>query len=264
MKPWQIKLYAASLMKKEKVKLISKLADFSDKRIFDLGCSNGTVSHFLKQNGGRWVHADLDRENLVTSRELLGETLFQVGEGSLPLKERQFDLVVALDVLEHLTDDVKMVDEIRRVLKPQGLVIISTPISGGFFLLNWLKGKLGLTPEIYGHKREGYSLKQLQNLLEENGFNVIHASTYAKFLVELLEILLNVAYTRVNRIKGSRLRSGAISPSSAFDLNKNSKLFSIYARFIYPLVYLFTRIDKLLWFKTGYATLVVAQRMEIQ
>ena len=251
-------------MKKEKVGLVSKLTSFGGKRVFDLGCANGTVSYFLKRNGGRWVHADLDGENLVTARELLGANLFRVGEGNLPFKERQFDLVVALDVLEHLEDDGAMVREIRRILKPQGVVIASTPIGGGFFLLNRLKARLGLTPEIYGHKREGYSLKQLQDLLEESGFQVIHTSTYAKLLVEFFEIMLNVVYTRVNRVERSRLRSGAISPSSAGDLKKNSRLFTFYARFVYPLVYLVTRIDRLLWFKTGYATLVMAQRMEIQ
>jgi len=265
MKPWQIKLFEKSLMKKEKVGLVSRLCDFSGKKVFDLGCSNGTVSYFLRKNGGHWIHADLDMENIQTARTLLTDNLFQFSEGGgLPVGDRQFDVVVALDVLEHLENDADMVREIRRILKPNGGVIVSTPISGGFFILNWFKEKMGLTPEIYGHKREGYSLRQLANLLEDNGFNITHSSTYSKFLVELFEILLNIGYTRINRVKTSQLRSGSISPSSAKDLDKNSTLFTIYSRLVYPIVYAVTRLDKLLFFKTGYATLVTAERMELQ
>ena len=213
--------------------MVSRLTDFSGKKIFDLGCSNGTVSYFLKKNGGHWTHADLDLENIATAKTLLEGNLLQFSEGNVPVGDRQFDLVVALDVLEHLDDDVAMVKEIRRILKPSGSVIVSTPISGGFFILNWFKEKMGLTPEIYGHKREGYSLAQLAELLEDNGFNVTHASTYSKFFVEFFEVMLNIGYTKINRVKTSQLRSGAISPSSEDDLHKFNFLFFIYSKLIY-------------------------------
>ena len=244
--------------------MVSRLTDFSGKKIFDLGCSNGTVSYFLKKNGGQWTHADLDLANVITAKTLLGDDVLQFSEGSLPVGDRQFDLVIALDVLEHLDDDGAMVKEIRRILKPNGTVIISTPISGGFFILNWLKEKMGLTPDIYGHKREGYSLHQLMEILDNNGFNVSHASTYSKFFVEFFEVMLNIGYTKMNRVKTSELRSGAISPSSEDDIKKHKFLFFIYSKLVYPIIYTITRLDKLLWFKTGYATMVKAERMELQ
>jgi hypothetical protein len=37
----------------------------------------------------------------------------------------------------------------------------------------------------------------------------------------------------------------------------------IYSTFIYPVIYLITKIDKLLWFKTGYATLLIAEKKEV-
>ena len=243
---------------------MSRLSDFDGKKIFDLGCSNGTVSYFLKKNGGQWTHADLDLANVITAKKILGENVLQFSEGRLPFGDKQFDMVIALDVLEHLDDDVAMVREIRRVLKPNGTVIVSTPISGGTFILNRLKEKMGLTPEIYGHKREGYSLAQLSELLEDNGFDVSHASTYSKFFVEFFEVLLNIGYTKINRVKASELRSGAISPSSEDDIKKFNLLFFIYSKIVYPFIYGITRLDKFLGFKTGYATMVKAERMEVQ
>ncbi|HDP93896.1 MAG TPA: class I SAM-dependent methyltransferase [Candidatus Aminicenantes bacterium] len=260
MEPWQIRLYRHSLMKKDKVRLVSRLVGFSNQKIFDLGCSNGAVSHFLKQRGGEWVHGDLDMENLLSARPVLGNMLFQMGESLLPIDTESIDLAMALDILEHLHHDEEMVKEIFRVLRPGGEVVVSTPISGKIFLINRLKRLAGMKPEIYGHVREGYSLKDLSILLETNGFTVTRATTYAKFFTELCEFLLNVAFTRLNRVKRSRLHSGAISPSSATDLDSHSGLYRLYTRFVYPLVRLITRLDLLLPFKTGYATLVIARK----
>lgn len=258
MEPWQIRLYRHSLMKKDKVRLVSRLVNFKGRRIFDLGCSNGAVSYFLKQQGGDWFHADLDQDNLDTARQVLGTALFRMGEKRLPLKNESVDMVMALDILEHLDEDRAMVREILRVLKPGGGVVVSTPISGGFFMINRLKKMAGMGPEIYGHVREGYSLKEVTTLLESEGFTVTRATTYAKFFTELCEFLLNVIFTRLNRVKRSKLRSGAISPSSQGDLDRHGGLYKVYTRFVYPLVRLITRLDMLLPFKTGYATLVIA------
>lgn len=259
-KPWQIRLYEKSLMKKEKVRLIKKKVNFKDKKVLDLGCAQGVVSYFLKKEGGNWLHTDLDLANLVTARELLKANVFMVGGDKIPLRDDSTDIILALDILEHLTEDQKMVQEMKRMLKPRGKVVISTPISGKFFLLNKLKKWMGLKPEIYGHKREGYSLGQLRGILEEAGFKITCSTTYAKFFTELFEVFLNVFYTRKNRIKVSNLKSGSISPTSQKDINKNLTLFRIYGYLIYPVVYLITKLDKLLWFKTGYATLVIAEK----
>ena len=262
MKPWQIRLYEKSLMKKEKVKHILKSTSFSQKLIFDLGCSNGTVSYHLKSGGGKWFHADLDFENLITSKKLLKKNLIQLAEDRIPFKTNVFDMVVALDFLEHIEDDNLILKEINRILKDKGKVIVSTPVKGKFFILNRLKTSFGLTPEVYGHKREGYSLKELKNLLKMNGFSILKSTTYAKFFTELFEILLNIMYVKINKKKRSKLRSGEISPSSASDMKKNSKLFKIYSLFVYPIVFMITRIDRMLWFKTGYATFIVAEKRD--
>lgn len=258
---WQDRLFAKSLMKKEKVARLLRRLDFHDKAVFDLGCSQGTVSRQLRRRGGgRWAHADLDFCNLRSARVVLGASVLQVGPASLPFADETFDVVLLLDFLEHVDDDAGVLREARRILRPGGRVVISTPISGGFFLLNRLKHRFGLTPEIYGHKREGYSLAELRRLLQVEGFGVESAGTYAKFLVELFEVMLNILYSRKNRGREKEHRSGAISPASADDLQRSGKLFAFYGRFVYPLVYLVTRLDALLFWKTGYATLVLGRK----
>lgn len=245
-------------MKKEKVALIRKYVDQEGKDILDLGCAQGVVSYMIRVRGGTFWHADLDFCNLRTAGKLLGNRLFQIQDGQgLPLSDGTFDLVFALDILEHLEDDQGLLGEIHRVLKPGGRVVISTPIDGPGYILNRLKKLAGLKPEMYGHRRPGYSLAELKELLGKEHFRVNRAATYSKFFTEFFEVLLNIFYTRKHRISRSELRSGSITPTSDGDLQKNRFLFKLYSILVYPLVYLITRLDKLLFFKTGYATFVI-------
>lgn len=240
--------------------MVSQLVTFEGRTIFDLGCANGVVSYYLKQRGGEWVHSDLEFANVCSAKGLLKGSLLQQSVQGIPIKDNSVDCVLCLDFLEHVEDDIRIIREIKRVLKPGGEVVISTPISGPLFILNRLKKIMGLTPDIYGHKREGYSLRQLTDLVQENGFSVDHSTTYAKFFVEFFEILLNGIFQLLNRGKQKKLRTGSISPTSAGDLNKHPILFGLYSHLIYPAIYTITRLDSLLVKKTGYATLVVARK----
>ena len=169
-------------------------------------------------------------------------------------------MVLLLDILEHVDDDKVLVKNAYDALKKNGKVVISTPISGKFFILNKLKYLFGLKPEIYGHKREGYSLKEIEKILVGEGFIVDYSGTYSKFIIEFFEILLNIIFSKMNKNKVGKLRTGAISPSNEKDLKKNKFLFYIYSYLVYPIIYLITRLDKLLFFKTGYATLIIATK----
>lgn len=259
-KPWQQLLFEKSLMKREKVRLVSKLVDFSGKLVLDLGCAQGIVANNLEKLGGLWIHADNDHAHLRNGRDLLGRRIVQVGENSLPFAADTFQTVLMLDFLEHVDDDRGTLAELHRVLKPGGRLIVSTPVSGRIMLLNRLKKLCGMKPEIYGHKREGYSMTELRGLISAAGFSIVRADTYAKFFMELCEIMLNVFYAKATPGNREKQRSGSISPQSAADLERHGRLFKFYGSFIYPLVRLFTKIDRLLWFKTGYASLVIAEK----
>lgn len=258
--PWQDSLFKTSLMKKEKVHQILRRIDFQGAAVLDLGCSHGTVSLQLKRKGGRWFHADLDMDNLITSRPVLGEALFQSGGAPLPFRDSSFDLLLLLDFLEHVEDDAAVLKEAARVLKTGGRIVISTPHHGNGQILNRIKPKLGLVPAIFGHKRAGYTLPRLSEMLRDHGFGIIRAETYAKFFVEACEMTLNTVYIRKNRGNEPGLRTGSISPQSSSEMDRHGRLIRFYSRWIYPLVYLFTRLDRLLFWKTGYATLVIGEK----
>lgn len=262
---WQLRLVKRSLKKKEKLHLLSEepLLD-SGTVILDLGCAQGILSYFLKKKGGFWIHADLDLENLESSRPLLKNNLVQLGPGTLPFKDHSVDRVVSLDFLEHLDDDRGCLEEIHRILKKNGRLIIAVPRTGHFFLLHKLRPYLGLKLEFYGHKREGYVLEDLKDKLREAGLHPVKVKIFSRFFTEFLELMLNFVYiTFMAPKKTSRLRDGHIRPSSSEEFQSRKKAFTLYS-LIYPAVRLFSFLDVLLFRHKGYGLMIWADKQENQ
>jgi SAM-dependent methyltransferase len=57
-----------------------------------------------------------------------GGRTVRVGDWRLPFRDRSFDVVLALEVLEHVPEDVDMLQEMVRVLRPGGLALVSVPL----------------------------------------------------------------------------------------------------------------------------------------
>lgn len=258
---WQLQVFKRSLKKKEKLRILQKslLIDPSSVDL-DLGCAQGTLSYFLRQKGGFWLSADQDFLNLKSTQGLIQENLIQIKEGTLPLKSRSFDLVVSLDYLEHLEDDDFCLEEIHRVLRDNGRLILATPQTGRFFPLHRIRSFLGLKLEFYGHKREGYSLKTLQAKLERAGFSLISNKNFSRFFTESLELILNFFYIKVFRPKVTAdLRDGHIRPTTSEEFHSKKMSFRLYS-LLYPVVWILSRFDKALFFLKGYGLIIWAKK----
>jgi SAM-dependent methyltransferase len=260
-KPWQLEVAKRSLKKKEKIALLQKLVRaWPSERCLDLGCAQGMLSHFLRRQGGRWVHTDQDLTNLRTTRDLVGGPLARVEPSRLPFRSGVFDLVAAPDYLEHVKDDISLLKEIGRVLKPDGRLVAIVPRSGSFLLLHKLRPAFGLELEFYGHQREGYKLSDLSAKLEAAGLHVTGHRTYAKFISEFFELLLNAFYVRfLSPGKTEALRDGRIRPTTAGEFVARKSEFRLYG-LVYPWLWLLSQLDLLLFFQRGYSLLVTAEK----
>jgi len=111
---------------------------------------------------------------------------FDVQQGPWPYADQDFDAVLSCEMLEHLhTDPMCLFSEINRILKPQGVLLLTTPnIAGGHALEFALRGE---SPYVYGkferngaptdrHNRE-YTANEVQSLAESAGFECIHLRT---------------------------------------------------------------------------------------
>ena len=114
------------------------------KRVLDLGCRSGALSrHFL--DGNEVVGLDVDRAALAKA-EALGIQPVQANvEEPLPFEDASFDAVVAGELFEHLQFPDALVQEIRRVLRPGGVIIGSVP--NAYRLQGRLRFVLGRAPE---------------------------------------------------------------------------------------------------------------------
>ena len=91
-------------------------------RLLDIGCGDG---YFLKKNRTKFTE-------LIGVDRLLGDKI----EKKLALPDENFDCVTMLAVIEHLDYPWEIIEEIRRVLKPGGLLIFTTPKHSAEWLIN--------------------------------------------------------------------------------------------------------------------------------
>lgn len=106
--------------------LREKYGHRSDLRILDIGCGTGAMSKKLTEHGSV-VSADFSPLALDFSRRRGITELCAADAMRLPFRDRSFDVIVALDILEHLSDDQAALSEFQRVLKPGGRVIATVP-----------------------------------------------------------------------------------------------------------------------------------------
>jgi SAM-dependent methyltransferase len=114
------------------------------KRVLDLGCRSGALTRHLLE-GNRVVGVDVDDHALAKAAALGIEPVQANVEEPLPFEDASFDAVVAGELLEHLRFPDALVAEIRRVLRPGGVLVGSVP--NAFRLQSRLRFLRGRPPE---------------------------------------------------------------------------------------------------------------------
>lgn len=140
------------------------LGDPAGLRVLDLGCGSGRHVGPLAARGARVVALDL----APSSVEGAAATVAADGR-RLPFRDGAFDLVIASEVLEHLREPAAIVAESRRVLRPQGRLVVSVPRFGPE-AINWLLS-LEYHSAVGGHVHI-FTRRRLARLLAEGGFFV--------------------------------------------------------------------------------------------
>ncbi|MBX3291620.1 MAG: class I SAM-dependent methyltransferase [Acidobacteria bacterium] len=146
----------------------SLISHHSSLRILDVGCGTGANIEMLSQYG--------DAEGVDVSDDALEfcrKKGLKVQKGlaeKLPYDDESFDLTTALDVIEHLDDDVAGLKEMHRVTKTGGYSLFFVPA----FMWLW-----GVQDDISNH-RIRYTRAQIVERIEKAGYTVERA-TYANF-----------------------------------------------------------------------------------
>ena len=96
--------------------------------VLDVGCGDGTAAGLAAQQnpGHRMIGLDWSASSLRQARRL-GLTAVQAGIDGVPVASGAVDVVIMSELIEHLVDTDAALDEVLRVLKPGGSLLLSTP-----------------------------------------------------------------------------------------------------------------------------------------
>jgi SAM-dependent methyltransferase len=153
--------------------------------LLEIGCGTGIVLSRLRADSPhlRLTGGDLLPVALDIARDRVPEATFaQIDIRSLPFVD-EFDVVCALDVLEHVDEDTLAVEQLSQALRPGGGIIVSVPQH------MWLWS----AADEYGRHRRRYSRRQLVGLLDQAGFDVMRATSSVSLLLPV------VALSRIRR-----------------------------------------------------------------
>ncbi len=155
----------------------------------DIGCGAGSNLSALVSRGFQAVGLDQSAYALTLVRSKSEVPLLAGDFNRLPIKTNSIGLIIAMDIFEHLDDDVKGINESYRVLVEGGTLIVTVPA----FKFLW-----GIQDDLTGHKRR-YSSKEITQKLRAGGFEVLKSSYFNFFL--FFPILIARSIIRLFRLK---------------------------------------------------------------
>ncbi|MFC1667386.1 class I SAM-dependent methyltransferase [Candidatus Omnitrophota bacterium] len=143
--------------------------------LLDIGAADGVLLEFLNKrlnlDKAVGVEPSLECVRLVKSGNL--KLIQAIGE-KLPFKGESFDIVVAASVIDHLSDVNMFLDELRRTLKPKGVLVLTAIVPFYDKLANITGFDKGLHPHV-----RTFNMRALKKILIENKFNILLSEKFA-------------------------------------------------------------------------------------
>ena len=212
----------------------------SDVKILDAGCGTGQMTKLLEGYGDA-VGLDLAPEAINYAKIRGVKNLVQGSITEPPFEPGSFDLVVSLDVIEHVDNDMQILAGLRDIVRPGGHLVVTVPA----FQSLWSEHD-----EINHHKRR-YRVPQLRHLVQEAGFEVTRI-TYCN-----TALYLPVLALRKGKSLLRRFRDTSATPDPESDL-------VFYPRLVNEALYRVMRLENRIMrgrnLPFGVSILVVAQR----
>lgn len=157
------------------------VGDWRGKSVLDLGCGGGFMSEALARRGAHVIGVDPSAPAIAIAKkhaEASGLAIdYRVGAGEgLQVAGSSVDIVVCVDVLEHVENLDSVIDEVRRVLKPGGLFLFDTINRNGLatlVMVTFAETLLRLLPQGTHDPARFIKPAELTDSLEQRGFTVV-------------------------------------------------------------------------------------------
>ncbi len=150
--------------------------------VLDAGAGFGQYTYWMNRKNPQWTITSIDvkDEQVADCNRFFGQigqserVLFKVGDLTTFRKENTYDLVICVDVMEHIEEDVKVFENYHASMKEGAMLLISTPSDqGGSGLDEHHEGEVhGFIDE---HVRDGYNIHEIEEKLKGVGFSKVEA-----------------------------------------------------------------------------------------
>jgi|SRR3989344_9310097 len=159
--------------------------------VLEVGCASGEYISYYSERCKKIFGIDPNEDLIKKAKLDYPKIDFRIGSAeNIPFKDKIFDVVILGDVLEHVNNEAKSLNEIYRVLKSEGILILTVPHKGLFSFMDvdnysWYYRKLFMIETKkpgYENKHKHYSLKDLENLFL-NKFEILNIYRSSLFLI---------------------------------------------------------------------------------
>ncbi len=215
-------------LKRRARRIIEELNPQDGEKILDAGCGDGYYLYLLSNLGRKLklTGTDFDLPGLKAARKNLKDKKTSLVKANLmkrlPFKSGNFDKIVMSEVVEHLPDDVKGLREIRRVLKKNGILVITVPNHNYPLFwdpVNWILEHFfgthigdGFWSGLWNQHLRLYRPSEIESVVRKAGFKIERVESLTWWCLPFNHNLLNFAAVK--------LHSGGFSSSVSNSINK--------------------------------------------
>lgn len=211
--------------------ILEKIKIKNPKSILDVGCGDGFYLHLLCAlfPKAKIIGIDNDKNALRSAAINLKGKFIKLKHAdiyNLGFSDDSFDVVILSEVLEHLDDDLKGLQQVYKVLKPDGLLLITVPHHNYPFLwdpINWFLERIfkthikkGFFAGIWNQHERLYIQDDLIKLVKKAGFWNIESAILTHFCLPFNHYILNV-FARMLAARAPSIRKNPLSKFSEGD-----------------------------------------------
>jgi len=189
--------------------------------LLNVGCGTGNLLRFF-QSSGRSIGLDVERKALDYCVDRGLRLLVQGSAPALPFKSECFDVIMALDVLEHLDDHSRTLSEFWRICANGGYLVVTVPA----FHLLWGD------QDLISHHRRRYTLGELRRIVEQTGFLIEKMTYFNTFLFPIIASIRLVRRLKRRIVPRASLRSDFTLAWSAASNHLLGRVFASEASFL--------------------------------
>lgn len=166
--------------------------------VLESGCGGGMYIEELSKsmNNNKYIGTDFSRSAIKdVSKENTKVKYFISDSMIMPVKDNSVDVLLILDIVEHVDKPENVFAEAKRILKRDGIMHLNIPVEANKATIFWLLGKIfrkNFQKKYSGHIHS-YSLNEVENLLDKYQFKVADINYYYHFIGQLTQFILYFA-----------------------------------------------------------------------